>query len=65
MKFRYFKSTNGINSENLYKLEDIFQYNWDNKPIKEIRENVKDYERNIREVAEKIERERLKNNKSI
>ena len=60
LKFRYIKSTNGINPENLHKLEDIFQYNRDKKLIKKILENVEDYERNIRETSEKIERERLK-----
>jgi hypothetical protein len=62
LKYRYIKSINGINPENLYKLEDIFQYNRDKKLIKEIRENVEQYEREVKEVAEKIERERLKNN---
>lgn len=62
LKYRYIKSINGINPENLYKLEDIFQYNRDKKLIKEIRENVEQYERDVKEVAEKIERERLKNN---
>lgn len=61
LKYRYVKSTNGINPENLYKLEDIFQYNRNKKLIKEIRGNVEEYERNVKEVAEKIERERLKN----
>ena len=64
LKYRYIKSINEINPENLYKLEDIFQYNRDKKLIKEIRGNVEDYERNIREAAEKIERERLKNDKT-
>ena len=61
LKYRYIKLTNGIDPENLYKLEDIFQYNRDKKLIKEIRGNVEEYERNVKEVAEKIERERLKN----
>jgi len=64
LKYRYIKSTNGIGGGNLNKLEDIFQYNRDKKLIQEIRGNVEDYERNIREVAEKIEREKLKNNKA-
>lgn len=51
LKYRYIKSTNGINPENLYKLEDIFQYNRDKKLIKEIRENVKEYERKLIEIA--------------
>lgn len=64
LKYRYIKSTNGINPENLYKLEDIFQYNRDKKLIKEILGNVEEYERKIRETAENIEHEKLKNSKS-
>ena len=64
LKYRYIKSTNGINQENLYKLEDIFQYNRDKKLIKEIRGNVEEYERRIRETAENIEHEKLRNSKS-
>jgi len=60
LKYRYIKSINEINPENLYKLEDIFQYNRDKKLIKEIRGNVEEYERNIREAAEKIERKQIK-----
>jgi len=57
LKYRYIKSTNGINPENLYKLEDIFQYNLDKKLIREIWRNVEEYERRIKETAEKIERD--------
>lgn len=64
LKYRYIKSTNGINPENLYKLEDIFQYNRDKKLIKELRGNVEEYERKIRETAENIEHEKLRNSKS-
>jgi hypothetical protein len=64
LKYRYVKSTNGINPENLYKLEDIFQYNRDKKLIKEIRGNVEEYERKIRETAENIEHEKLRNSNS-
>jgi len=61
LKYRYIKSTNGINPENLYKLEDIFQYNRDKKLIKEIRGNVQEYERKLIEIANEIERNRIKN----
>ena len=57
------KTTNGITRENLHKLENIFNSNRDNKTIKEIRKEVEDYEKNITETAEKIERERLKESK--
>jgi len=60
IKYRYIKTANGITPEDLYKLENIFNYNRDKKVIKEIRKEVQDYERKIREIAEKIERDRLK-----
>ncbi|MHB9142201.1 MAG: hypothetical protein ACYC25_10025 [Paludibacter sp.] len=56
LKYRYIKSTNGINPENLYKLEDIFRYQKDR--IRGIRVKVEDYERKIKEAAERIERKR-------
>ena len=61
LKYRYIKLKNGITPENLYKLEDIFQYNRDMKLIKEIRGNVEEYERKLIEIAEEIERNRIKN----
>ena len=61
LKYRYIKSINGINPENLYKLEDIFQYNRDKKLIKEIRGNVEEYERKLIEIAKEIECNRIKN----
>lgn len=60
LKFRYVKSTNGISSENLDKLEDIFQYQRDKKLIREIRGKVYEYEREVQKAAEEIERKRLK-----
>jgi len=64
IKYRYIKTTNGITAENLYKLENIFNYNRDKKVIKEIRKEVEDYERKIKETAEKIESKRLKEGKT-
>jgi len=64
LKYRYIKSTNGINPENLYKLEDIFQYNRDRKLKKEIRQIVKNWEKTIQNTAEKVEHEKLRNSKS-
>lgn len=58
LNYRYIKSTNRINPENLYKLEDIFQYNQDKKKINEIRVKAENYERELKEMAEKIERGR-------
>jgi uncharacterized membrane protein len=60
IKYRYIKTTNGISSENLLKLENVFYYNRDKKMINKIRNEVEDDERKIRESAEKIERDRLK-----
>lgn len=63
LKYRYIKSMNGISPENLDKLENIFHFNRDKKLIKEIRGNVENYERKIRETAEEIIREQLKETK--
>jgi len=60
IKYRFNKTTNGITPENLYKLETISNYNRDKKVIKEIRKEVEDYEKKIKERAEKLESERLK-----
>lgn len=59
IKYRYIKSTNGISPENIYKLENIFNYNRDKKMINKIRNEVEEYERKVMETAEKIERERI------
>lgn len=64
LKYRYIKSTDGINSVNLGKLEDIFHYNPDEKLIREIRQNVENWEKTIQNTAEKIEHEKLRNSKS-
>jgi hypothetical protein len=64
LKYRYIKSTNGINSVNLDKLEDIFHFNPDEKLIREIRQNVETWEKTIQNTAEKLEHEKLKNSKS-
>lgn len=64
LKYRYIKSTDGINSVNLGKLEDIFHFNPDEKLIREIRQNVENWEKTIQNAAEKLEREKLRNSKS-
>ena len=64
IKYRYVKTTNGITAGDLYKLENIFNYNRNKEKIKEIRKEVEDSERKIREIAEKIERELLKEGKT-
>ena len=60
LKYRYIKSINGISSQNLGKLEDIFQYQRDKKIIREIRTKVEESERDIQKAAVEIERKRLK-----
>jgi len=60
LKYRFIKSLDGINSENLYKLENTFHYDCDKKLMKGIRKEVEYYEKKIRETTEKLERERLK-----
>jgi hypothetical protein len=57
LKYRYIKSTNGINSEKLKNLEDIFHYHRDKKKIREILGKVEEYEKRISETAKKLERE--------
>lgn len=60
IKYRYIKVSNGINPEDLDKLENLFHYNRDKKEIKEIHRNVKHYERKVKQRAEDLERARLK-----
>jgi len=48
IKYRYIKATNGITTDNLYKLENIFHYDCDKKLMKGIRKEVEDYEKKIR-----------------
>jgi len=63
LKYRYIKSLDGINSKNLYKLENIFHYDRDKKLMKGIRKEVEDYESKIRETVKKIELDKLKDSK--
>ncbi len=60
LKYRYIKSTNGINPANLNMLEDVFYYQRDKKLIREIRQKVEEYEREVQKAAEEIESKRLK-----
>lgn len=45
LKYRYIKSNNGINYENLNKLDNIFSFPRDKKKIREIQEKAEEYER--------------------
>jgi hypothetical protein len=56
LKYRYIKIHGGIDQENLANLEDIFHYNRDEKLVKEIRRQVRDFERKVKERAEEMER---------
>ena len=60
IKYRYIKAANGISPEELYKLENLFHYNRDKKVIKEIRQDVIDFERKAKKRAEDLERARFK-----
>lgn len=59
IKYRYIKSTNGISSENLVKLEDIFYNQRDKKQVIKILRKVESYERKISEASEKLARKRM------
>ncbi|TLX72286.1 hypothetical protein E9993_18405 [Labilibacter sediminis] len=60
IKYRYIKAANGINPEELDELENHFHYNRDKKKIREIRRNVIEHEREVKQRAEDLERARLK-----
>lgn len=62
LKYRYILSTNGISRDKLDKLENVFIYHRDKKKIRQICQNVKDYERNLQEKAKELKRTRLKEN---
>jgi hypothetical protein len=61
LKYRYIKSTNGINPANLNMLEDVFYYQRDKSKVREIRQKVEGYERRLIETAKEIERNRIQN----
>jgi len=55
LKYRYIKMQGQINEENLYRLEQQFQYDDSNKII---RKRVEKYEELVKEQAERMERDR-------
>jgi hypothetical protein len=59
LKYRYIKSTNGINPANPNRLEDVFYYQRDKNKIREIRQKVEEYERKLIENVKEIERNRI------
>jgi DNA repair exonuclease SbcCD ATPase subunit len=60
LKYRYIRAFNQADSINIYRLEDIFDYNRNPKAIKDIRESVKKYEKDLAEKAKRMEQARLK-----
>lgn len=65
LKYRYIKAFNQADSINIYRLEDIFDYNRNPKAIKDIRESVKKYEKELAEKAKRIEQARLKEQEAL
>ena len=59
LKYRHIKMYGEANQEKLMDLETVFTYQRDEKQIALIREQVKTYERLVKEQAEKTERARL------
>ncbi|MDR2948810.1 MAG: hypothetical protein LBV71_06335 [Prevotella sp.] len=60
LKYRYIRMYSGIDSTDVYKLEDIFVYRRNKKVIGQIREDVHNYERSVIEQAQRLERAKLK-----
>jgi hypothetical protein len=60
LKYRYIKTANGIEADKLLKLETLFEYNRDNGAIRELRRQVENYERALKEQARKLEQARFK-----
>lgn len=56
LKYRYIRSINGINMETLNKLEDIFNFRRDQKQIRRIQDRVENWEKDLKESQEKIQR---------
>lgn len=59
LKYRYVKMEGKASSRDLLRLETIFTYDRNRDSISVIREEVEDYERLVKEQAEKIEQEKL------
>lgn len=58
LKYRYIKIHGGIDQKKLATLEDIFHYNRDEKLVKKISRQVRDFERK-KEWAEEMERQQI------
>jgi hypothetical protein len=60
LKYRYIKMYSGIDSTDVYRLEDVFVYRRNKKIIGQIRENVRNYEQAVIEQAQRLEQAKLK-----
>lgn len=60
VKYRYIKMHSRTDSIQISKLEDVFVYNRDEKIIKQIESDVRDYERSVIERAQLLEQARLR-----
>jgi hypothetical protein len=60
LKFRLIKMYNGVDSDELYKIERTFIYERNNKTISNIRKVVVEYEQKVIERAKELERARMK-----
>lgn len=59
LKYRYIKMHNHIDSTGVYKLEDVFNYNWNKDSIRHIKNKVEKFEFAVLEQARHIEQARL------
>jgi hypothetical protein len=59
LKYRYIKMKEKVSSQELLRLETIFTFARDRNSISVMREQVENYERLVKEQAEKIEQEKL------
>ena len=60
IKYRHIKAAQGIDSIRIYRIENIFTYNRDEKAVKDFRKNVEEYERKVIERAQKLEQAEFK-----
>lgn len=60
IKFRYIKAFGEITSENLLKLETLFEYEPDKQKQCSLRKMVEEHEQRVKERAKKLEQARLK-----
>jgi hypothetical protein len=65
LKYRFIKMRGIATSKDLLRMETIFTYDRNRDSIYVVREQVKNFERLVKEQAEKIERARLKTQKPL